>query len=331
MKNLRNKLIIGIILGVAVMVGLGIYADFTAMFRLLKAFQWILLPAIIALTLVNYLLRFLKWHYYLRQIGIKDISWWANLRVFLGGFGFSLTPGKAGELVRLLWFKNLAGVHPAKTVPMSIAERLTDGIAMVLLSMLAGFAYPQYLPAVLSIGAVLLTAVIVIQIRPLALWGLHIGERLPLVSKIAHHLHTLYENAYELLQWKNLLVAVSLGALAWISEGVAFYLVLMGLGMAASTQLLLLSIFILAFSAVAGGASGVPGGLGVTEGSLAGMLVVLAGASEDVAATATLLIRFATMWFGVTLGLLVMLVWRNFLFGNEGVEGLDNLGFDEKL
>ncbi len=330
MKNLRNKLIIGIILGVAVMVGLGIYADFTAMLRLLRAFRWMLLPAIIGLTLVNYLLRFTKWHYYLHQIGIKNISWWADLRIFLGGFGFSLTPGKVGELVRLLWFKNLAGVHPAQTAPMAVAERLTDGIAMVLLSMLAGFAYPQYLPAALSIGAVLLAAVIVIQIRPLALWSLGIGEKLPLVSKIAHHLHTLYENAYELLQWKNLLFAVSLGALAWISEGVAFYLVLTGLGIAASSQLLLLSIFILAFAAVAGGASGVPGGLGVTEGSLAGMLVVLAGTSEEVAATATLLIRFATMWFGVTLGLLIMLIWRDFLFGSEGVESLDTLNFDEK-
>ncbi len=323
MKNLRNKIIIGIILGVAVMVGLGIYADFTEMARLLRAFRWGLLPAIIGLTVVNYLLRFSKWHFYLRQIGVKNLSWGADLRVFLGGFGFSLTPGKAGELVRLLWLKNLANVHPAKTAPVALAERLTDGIAMAILSLVGGLMYPQFTPAALTIGAVLVVAVVVIQIRPLALWALGVGEKLPLVSKIAHHLHDLYESAYELLRLKNLLVAVTLGTVAWVSEGVALYLVLRGLGLPADAQLAVLSVFILAFASVAGGASGVPGGLGVTEGGLTGMLQLLAGVSENIAATATLLIRFATMWFGVALGLLIQAIWRDFLYGQSDTADLD--------
>ncbi len=323
MKNLRKKLVVGIIFGAVVMVGLGIYADFTEMARLLRAFRWELLPAAIGLTTVNYLLRFTKWHYYLRQIGVKNLTWWADLRVFLGGFGFSLTPGKAGELVRLLWLKKLANVHPAETAPVAVAERLTDGIAMVILSLAGGLAYPQFIPAALTIGAVLLVAITVIQIRPLALWLLGIGERLPPVAKFMHHLHTLYDNAYELLRLKNLLIAVTLGTLAWVSEGVALYLVLRGLGMPAGGQLGLLAVFMLAFASVAGGASGVPGGLGVTEGGLTGMLQLLAGASENVAATATLLIRFATMWFGVVLGLLIQAVWRDFLYGQTDTADLD--------
>ncbi len=325
MKSLRNKLIIGVIFGALVMVGLGIYADFTEMARLLRAFRWGLLPAAIGLTVVNYLLRFTKWHFYLRQIGVKNLSWWADLRVFLGGFGFSLTPGKAGELVRLLWLKNLADVHPARTAPVALAERLTDGIAMAILALIGGLIYPQFTAAALTIGMVLVVAVVVIQIRPLALWALGIGERLPLVNRIAHHLHDLYESAYALLRLKNLLIAVTLGAVAWVSEGVALYLVLLGLGMPAGGQLALLSIFILAFASVAGGASGVPGGLGVTEGGLTGMLQLLAGASENVAATATLLIRFATMWFGVVLGLLIQAIWRDFLYGDSNAADLASI------
>ncbi len=323
MKNLRNKIVVGIIFGALVMVGLGMYADFTEMARLLRAFRWALLPAAIGLTVVNYLLRFTKWHFYMHQIGVKNLSWWADLRVFLGGFGFSLTPGKSGELVRLLWLKNLANVHPARTAPVALAERLTDGIAMAILALIGGLIYPQFTAAALTIGAVLVVAVIVIQIRPLALWALGIGERLPLVNRIAHHLHELYESAYALLRLKNLLIAVTLGTMAWVSEGVALYLVLRGLGMDVSAQLALLSIFILAFASVAGGASGVPGGLGVTEGGLTGMLQLLAGASENLAATATLLIRFATMWFGVVLGLAIQAIWRDFLYGESDSADLD--------
>jgi len=316
-KELRNKLIFGFILAFAVFIGLGIYADFTAMVRLLQDFRWALLPIILGLTLFNYALRFTKWHYYLRQIGVKNLSVWADLRVFVGGFAFSLTPGKVGELVRLLWLKNLTGAHPAKTAPVAVAERLTDGIAMVLIALSSGFVYPQYWPVLIPIGLVLVAAVIIVQFRPLALWLLDLGEKIPLVSKIAHHLHMLYESAYELLGWKNLLAAVGLGSAAWLSQGVAFYLVLIGLGVAPAMDMLILAIFILAFSTVAGGASGVPGGLGVTEGGLTGMLILLAGLSAELAATATLLIRFCTMWLGVTSGLAVVMIWRRFLFGEQ--------------
>ncbi|HEY85588.1 MAG TPA: flippase-like domain-containing protein [Chloroflexi bacterium] len=317
MKGLQGKLIFGFILAFAVFIGLGIYADFRVMLRLLQGFRWMLLPVILSLTIFNYALRFSKWHYYLRQIGVKNLSWWADLRVYVGGFAFSLTPGKVGELVRLSWLKNLADVHPAKTAPVAVAERLTDGMAMVLIALLSGFIYPQYWPVLLSIGVILLGAVIVIQFRSLALWMLNLGEKILLVSKIIHHLHTLYESAYELLGWRNLLVAVGLGTTAWLSQGVAFYLVLLGLGVSPSPDMLILAIFILAFSTVAGGASGVPGGLGVTEGGLTGMLILLAALPADLAATATLLIRFCTMWLGVTLGLAVVLVWRKFLFGEQ--------------
>jgi uncharacterized membrane protein YbhN (UPF0104 family) len=44
-----------------------------------------------------------------------------------------------------------------------------------------------------------------------------------------------------------------------------------------------------------------PGGLGVAEGSLTGLLVAL-GTSLPDAAAATLVIRAATLWFAVALG-----------------------------
>lgn len=317
MKDFKNKLILGFIFGVAVFVGLGIYADFSEMLHLLQGFNWNWLPVILGLTVLNYGVRFAKWHYYLGRIGVKNVPVWDDLLIFIGGFGLTLTPGKVGELVRMVWLKNRVGVHPAKTAPMAFAERLTDGIAMALLALLGGFVYPQYWPVIIPIGSMLVLAVIAVQIRPLALWFLNLGEKLPRVSKFVHHLHTLYESAYILFTPKNLLIAVGLGIIGWISEGIAFYLVVVGLGVPGSTTLFFLTIFIFSFAAIAGGASGLPGGLGVTEGSITGMLQILATLPENLAATATLLIRFCTMWFGITLGVLVMLIWRTFLFGEK--------------
>jgi uncharacterized protein (TIRG00374 family) len=327
LKHIQNKLILGFILGIGVFVGLGMYADFAEMTRLLQRFNWLWLPAILGLTVINYGLRFVKWHFYLHQIGVKNVSIWDNLRIFLGGFGFSLTPGKAGELVRTLWLKKRAGVHPATTAPMIFAERLTDGIAMALLSLLGGFVYPQYWPAVMLVGLALILTVVVIQVRPLALWFLTLGEKLPLVSKIVHPLHLLYESAYELLKPKNLLAAVGLGCIAWISEGLAFYLIFVGLGVAPSLTLIFQAIFILAFALIAGGVSGMPGGLGVTEGGLTGMSHLLIAVPDSLAATATLLIRFCILWLSIILGMLVMIIWRPFLFGQQA-DDLQNLALE---
>ena len=69
-------------------------------------------------------------------------------------------------------------------------------------------------------------------------------------------------------------------------------------------KLLALAVFTLSFSTVVGAVSALPGGLGAAEVSIAGMLTLLGNISPAVSTSATLLIRLATLWFGVLLGLL---------------------------
>ena len=122
--NLGRKLVLGFGLGFAVLIGLVLYADIRQVSRLLQDFRWSLLPAILGLTLLNYFLRGVRFHYYLRQIGLKNISLWTSLRVFIGGFSLTLTPGKVGELIRVIWLKNLTGASPALTAPSTVVDRI---------------------------------------------------------------------------------------------------------------------------------------------------------------------------------------------------------------
>ena len=168
-----------------------------------------------------------------------------------------------------------------------------------------------------AILAVLIGGISVIQIRSLSLWLLGIAEHLPLVSRFAHSLHEFYEGSFELLNLKNLAVAVGLGTVSWAGEGAAFCLVLKGLGVPMTVALLSQAIFILAFSVIIGGASTLPGGLGAAEVSLAGMLAFVVGLPRELAASAALLIRFCTLWFGVALGFVVLALYRQRLFGSR--------------
>jgi uncharacterized protein (TIRG00374 family) len=95
---------------------------------------------------------------------------------------------------------------------------------------------------------------------------------------------------------------------AWFAECLAFFIVILGLGIPASGPLLLQATFIYAIASLLGAISFLPGGLGATEGTMAILLTELSGLEKDPAIAATLLARFATLWFAVLLGIVALLL-----------------------
>jgi uncharacterized protein (TIRG00374 family) len=303
MRTLRRRLAAGLVFGFLVALAVALAGDIRQVGSLVAGFTWALLPIVLLGTLFNYALRFLKWHYYLAQIGVSDLSWRESARLFVAGFPLAVTPGKVGEALKGVWLNQKTGIPTARGVTVVLAERISDGLAVLALSTLGVIAYPRYWPAFAIVLGILLAGIVLSQIRPLALALLGLAERLPLVKGAAHHLRAFYEGAYALFRPHVLIAAVALGTLAWSGEGLAFYLVLVGLGIPSGGQTLSLAIFILSFSTVVGAVSALPGGLGAAEASIAGMLSLLMRLPGETAAAATLLIRFATLWFGVALGL----------------------------
>jgi len=64
-----SKVWLIILFAVAVYLLMGIYADFGKLAQAMKDFRWAFLP-LFALTTTNYLLRFIKWDYYLKRAGV---------------------------------------------------------------------------------------------------------------------------------------------------------------------------------------------------------------------------------------------------------------------
>jgi Lysylphosphatidylglycerol synthase TM region len=108
-----------------------------------------------------------------------------------------------------------------------------------------------------------------------------------------------------------LLLAVLIGLISWSGECGALYFVFTGLGVAPGLALLIKATFILAFSSLVGSASGLPGGLGVAEGSVLGLTRLLISPSAALGGAATLLIRFCTLWFGLALGIIALLIFQS--------------------
>jgi uncharacterized protein (TIRG00374 family) len=302
---LRNRLLIGLGLGVLVMLVLAFWSDLSSLENILSRFRWEFFPLALGCTLFNYVLRFVKWHYYVGLVGARDVRPAASARLFVAGFPLAVTPGKVGEALKALWLSEWSAVSFSRGLPVVLAERFSDGLAVLALSTLGVFAIPALWPAFLAALVLSLAIVILSQIRPLALAILSLLERAPFIGRQIHALREFYEAGRLLLGPRPLLLAVGLGTISWLGEGVGFYLILLGLGVPPSVSVLTDAIFVLAVSTLAGSASALPGGLGAAEASITVLLLMTITSDHAVAAAATLLIRLATLWFGVTLGLIV--------------------------
>ncbi|RRR76372.1 MAG: UPF0104 family protein [Candidatus Viridilinea halotolerans] len=317
LKTLQGKILASLLLGIGVIMVISLLSDLQAVMRDLRAFTWLLLPLILGLIICNYLLRGLKWDFFLRRLQCgQGVSAFDSGLIFTAGMVMAVTPGKLGEVFKSYLLKRVNGTAISRSAPIVLAERLTDGLAMLLLMGLGLTLFPPARPVfVLLLGATI-AGIIIVQQQPLANALLDFIARMPLGRALAPRLRTVYASTRELLDWRVLVVATGMSVVSWGCECIAFFVVLVGLGVEPSSLLLLQAIFIFAASTLFGLVSFLPGGLGVSEVSSVGLLVALVNISAATATSATVLIRFATLWFGVLLGALA-LAWFGRRYAEE--------------
>jgi uncharacterized protein (TIRG00374 family) len=301
--HLVRRALLVVLLGAMVFAAVLLAADGPRALEALTAFDWRLLPLAVALTLWNYLVRWVKWHYFLRLVRV-EVPVAESLTVFLGGMGMAITPGKVGELLKAYLLRQTRGTPVSVTAPIVVAERLTDGLAMVLLA-LGGIASVR--GGAQAVAAFLIPAmalILLVRWRRGADRALCLAARLPVLSARAGQLRAFYESTYHLLGLRALAVTVALGVVSWFGECAALYIILAGLGLVPTAGLLLQSTFAMATSTLVGTFSMLPGGLGLAEASLFGLLMLFVpGISRQQSAAATMLFRLVTFWMGIALGL----------------------------
>jgi glycosyltransferase 2 family protein len=269
----------------------------------LAAFWWPWYVPVLALTLVNYGLRYAKWALLLKVLGV-EIPQRANLWIYLAGLAMVISPGKAGELVKPYLVNVVTGAPMMRTVPALVVERGTDGLAVVILAAIGVSTYSSE-NTNLIFGTLALTGlgVAALSIRPLVLGVLRRLEGLPVVGRWASRLEEMYEATYLCLRPAPLAATMGMSLVAWFAECVGYWLVFRGLNVAATLDV---STFLYAFATVFGAPT--PGGLGFADAALAeGAMGLVDGIAKPQALAAAILVRIATLWFGVALGAVALL------------------------
>ena len=327
-SSLRGKFLISVVFGVVVFGALAAYGDFRKVGTGLQDFKWELLPLILLVTFGNYALRFVKWQYYLRQIGVEGLKTSDSFLIYFSGLGMTVTPGKAGEWLKSHLLREVHGTSVTRSTPILIAERLTDSLGLLIIAGAGVIVFGReywYVVAVFGLGAIF--AVTASRNRRFSHWCLGRLAHLPVINRLEKHFEEFYESTYVLMHPRAVALMTGLSVASWFCEVMAFYHTLVGVGVGGSFDTLFKAAFILPIATLAAALLVTPGGLGVAEAGITSLSRELLDMSKSAATVATLIVRIATLWFGVILGLVMFGVLTRRL-ARRGIDLRADLGAD---
>ena len=304
MKFLNAKtVIIFIISSIIVFSALVFMGDYRKVLDSLYLLRADVIASIVILALANYFFRYLKWEYFLKASKIQ-VQKKHSLLIFLSGLSMAITPAKVGEVLKSYYLKKLDGIKMRRSVMIIFTERLTDVLGLSILSLigLVSFLDQAYLLVALLVAVFVMIFALTnerIFLRLSKFMG-----RLPFVNKYANSFTSIYKSCRVLMSFKSLSVTTAISIVSWFFECLALYVLLTSLGVNIT---ILQATFIFSFSSIFGSVLVLPGGMGAAEGSFM-VLLILAGVSVTLASLATIVIRIFTLFFGVLLGTIALII-----------------------
>jgi len=308
MNQLLRRALIGIALGVLLYAAAILYLDAEEIGATLKDYAWSGVLGALLLSSANYGIRFAKWELCLGWLDIRapgpgnapDLSRGRSALIYVAGLSMSVTPGKVGEVLRSVLLRSSDGVSGSRTAPIVVADRLTDLIALVILSLVGIAQNRDYLPIVAFTLVLVFFAVMMLGSPRFLRSVIELVSRLGL-DAVTTRAEKLLDSSSVLMQLRPLLLLSALSVVGWGLECLGYYCVLTGFAGVDATPLVCL--FLWSSTTLIGAVSFMPGGLGATEGSLAILATRLVdGVTAPIALASTLLIRACTLWFAVLIG-----------------------------
>jgi uncharacterized protein (TIRG00374 family) len=299
----KNKVWLIGLFAVVIYLLMCIYADFGELSRAMKNFRWTFLFALFALTTMNYLIRFLKWDFFLKQAGVY-LNLRDNLFVFFSGLSMIITPGKVGEIWKGWLIKDINGAELSKTVPVVIVERITDVLGLAILSLFCILYYKEGIYLILALFLIFLGFLAAVKSKTISNRIISMLEHK--MRRYTENIKTMHRTFENIMELKGLIGMSFLSAFGWFFECIGMYLVIQGFKEYISiTQ----ATFIFSFASLAGAVSMIPGGLGVAEVTMSGLLQFF-GLAPTTSVGVALIVRFGTLWYGAIMGMSIYLLFK---------------------
>tara|TARA_Y100000741_G_C18251741_1_gene557533 strand:+ start:1495 stop:2448 length:954 start_codon:yes stop_codon:yes gene_type:complete len=309
----NKKLLLIIISSIIVYSLFLIFSDFNKLSEKILDFKIEFLPIILPLVSLGWLALYFRWTLLLKNSGYV-LPHKKNFQIFLSGFPLSITPGKVGELIKCQLLKENFNTPRKITAPIILVERLYNAVGIIIISIF-GIWYFDFSGIVILITACILTGIfIALRSKKLFLKLIEKSSKIKFLSKFSDSFTDSYDVINDSTKPRIFIISSILSAIYWILESIAVYFILKSFGI----DLFEISDVILTYttSIILGVASFVPGGIGVSEGTLIGLLSIH-GLTFSTAVSLTIFIRIFTLWYAVLVGLIALKFTGAFSINNS--------------
>ena len=316
--NFRTLISLVLAIGLIVVIFTQLNVNFSDMWGKIKECN----PWYFALAFICYYLTFplraLRWRYLLHHAGIRKdqgVEMPSLLAltqmVMMNWFANSILYARLGDAYRAYLFKERTGVSFSKTLGTLLAERFLDILVIVLLTvvsiiwlLLTGGHDWQVFGIVLGIGIALLL-VIAIALGGMGKFGHKLVNLLPKKIRV---FYTLFEQG-ALSSFGQLRLLTLLTVFIWLLEAGRLILVAQALGFDVIEVGIALFIFAALGNALITAIPITPGGLGLVELGVPGLLMITSLSYEE-ALPITLVDRAISFLSVIAVGLLVFAFWH---------------------
>jgi uncharacterized protein (TIRG00374 family) len=295
------------VLHAAVLIGLtaaGVkYINGDAFWRSVHHFEWSYAPVILLLTVTYMLVK--GWRFVVQLRELTNTRRRLILKAYLAGQACTLLPGGAAVRAGLL---DQVGVPVADSAASIALASLSDQAVLILCSLVSALWFEAARPPALTILTVLVVLSVLLGVEATRTWLLGVVEFLLGKVRLLGLWRGFLDSLKEVSTFPMLLGAVGNAALAFGLMVIALHFAAQGVGAEIPYPTLLLAFTL---PTMLGRISAMPGGVGVTEAGMIGILDSAPNVTLDQAAAAAIIFRVGTVLFAALVGGLVYFVaWR---------------------
>ena len=278
------------------------FSDFNIISEQISNFKYEFLPLILLLVSISWTPLLVRWQILLKKNDI-NIPIKKSFLLFLCGMSMSITPGHVGELIKSQLMKTIYNIPRTKTAPIIFVEKFYDLTGAIIASIIGIIILGMDTSLILISVSILIVIIFLIYYRPIFEFILKRVTKTKFFSKYSENLSDSYEIVRNSTTPQISSISFGLSILYWIIISVAVHFILLSFGIESVSILKTISIY--SSSVIIGAISFIPGGLGITEGSLIG-LFSLEGIDVSLALILSVMIRILTMWYSVSIGFICL-------------------------
>ena len=224
---------------------------------------------------------------------------------------FEFFEGQIGILIKSQLLKTSSNISRTKTVPIVIVEKIYDLIGAILASVIGIIILGMEFYLIIIAISVLVFIFFFMYHRRSSELFFNRMTKLKLFSKYVENISEFYDIIKKSTSVKASVICILLALTYWFMISAAAYYTLIAFDINILDYLKILAIY--TTSTLLGARSFIPGGIGITEGSIAGLLT-LNGLDISTALILSVMIRVLTLWYTVCVGFIALKFTGGFSF-----------------